>query len=106
MSKKICFMYASSEYIVDGFRSALGLAVENMYAYGVVINNVIPESVMTEYHRENVDWIRDMEGEIYSIPDENVEKYGLAKITLEELGQKLREMDVIVPYGLMRSDKS
>ncbi|MFZ5765963.1 MAG: hypothetical protein ACOY4H_10255 [Thermodesulfobacteriota bacterium] len=106
MSKKVCFMYPSREYILDGVRSALGLAVENMYAYGVVINNEIEEEQMTEYHKENIDWIRDMEGEIYSIPDGNVEKYGLVKITLEELGQKLREMDVIVPYGIMRSDKS
>lgn len=101
---KVCFMYPSNEYSLDGMRSALGLAVENMYAYGVVMNTELEN--VTEYHSENIDWIRDMEGEIYSIPDVNVEKYGLVKMTLEELGQKLREMDVIVPYGIMRSDKS
>lgn len=106
MSKKVCFMYPSSEYILDGVRSALGLAVENMYAYGVVMYNEIDENLMTDYHKENIDWIRDMEGEIFSIPDGNVEKYALVKITLEELGQKLRDMDLIVPYGIMRSDKS
>lgn len=103
MSKKVCFMYPSSEYVLDGIRSALGLAVENMYAYGVVINNELPE--ISEYHKENIDWMRDMEGEVFSIPEGNVEKHGLAKITLEELGQKLREMDVIIPYGIMRSTK-
>lgn len=106
MSKKVCFMYPSSEYILDGVRSALGLAVENMYAYGVVMNNEITDEQMTEYHKENIDWIRDMEGEIFTIPDGNVEKHGLVKMTLEELGQKLREMEYIVPYGIMRSDKS
>ncbi len=97
-------MYPSSEYILDGFRSALGLSVENMYAYGVVMNNDIEE--MSEYHSENIEWMRDMEGEVYSVPDSNVEKHGMPKITIEELGQKLREMDVIIPYGIMRSDKS
>jgi hypothetical protein len=27
-----------------------------------------------------------------------VEKYGFQPITIEDLGQKLREMDVIVPF--------
>jgi len=94
-------MYPSSEYIYDGVRSALGLAVENMYAYGVVMKNEIDE--MSEYNKENIDWIRDMEGEVFTIPEGNVEKHGLAKITIEELGQKLKEMDVIVPYGIMRT---
>ena len=39
-----------------------------------------------------------MEGEVYSIPEGNVEKFGLVKMTLEELGQKLRDMEIIVPY--------
>ena len=96
---KVCFMYPSENYILDGVRSALGLAVENMYAYGVVMNTDIAE--ISEYHSENIDWIRDMEGEIYSIPQSNVEKHGLAKISIEELGQKLRDMDTIVPFGSM-----
>ena len=100
---KVCFMYPSQEYSLDGVRSALGLAVENMYAYGVVMNTVLED--VSEYHAENIDWIRDMEGEIFTIPEENVEKHGLVKMSLEELGQKLREMDVIVPYGIMRSTK-
>lgn len=105
MSKKVCFLYPSSEYIFDGIRSALGLAVENMYAFGVVMNNDLPDD-MSEYHKENIEWMRDMEGEVYTIPESNVEKHGLPKITLEELGQKLREMDLIIPYGIMRSDNS
>ena len=99
MSKKVCFMFPSENYILDGVRSALGLAVENMYAYGVVMTTDIAE--ISEYHSENIDWVRDMEGEVYSIPQSNVDKHGFAKITVEELGQKLRDMDVIVPYGSM-----
>ena len=96
---KVCFMYPSENYILDGVRSALGLAVENMYAYGVVMNTDIAE--VSEYHAENIDWIRDMEGEIFTIPQSNVDKHGLVKMSIEELGQKLRDMDIIVPYGSM-----
>ena len=104
MSKKVCFMFVNGDYTLDGIRSALGLAVENMYAYAVVMNNELPP--LDDYHKENIEWVRDMEGEVYSTVPANVEKHGLAAITLEEVGQKLREMDIIVPYGIMRSDKS
>lgn len=104
MSKKVGFLLVNSDYTLDGTRSALGLAVENMYAYAYVMNNEIGE--MSDYHKENIDWIRDMEGEVYSTVDANVEKHGMVKISLEEIGKQLRECDVIVPFGIMRSDKS
>ncbi|MFU8819217.1 MAG: hypothetical protein ACNA74_05770 [Desulfurivibrio sp.] len=96
MSHKVCFLYKNPDYIVDGMRSALGLAVENNYAFGAVLGKM---EKLDEHNLENLDWIRDMEGEVYSTVPENCETNGLAPITLEELGQKLREMDVIVPYG-------
>jgi hypothetical protein len=80
-------------------RSALGLAVENMYAYCTALDVEVP--AFDDYNRENLEWIRDMEGEVYSNVDANVETNDMAKITLEELGQKMREMDIIVPYGIV-----
>lgn len=96
MSKKVCFIYNNKDYVLDGMRSALGLAVENMYAYAAV-NTEIPE--LDDYNKENLEWIRDMEGEVYSTVQSNCDQNDMAPITIEELGQKLREMDVIVPYG-------
>jgi hypothetical protein len=40
-----------------------------------------------------------MEGEAYTTEQANVDINGLTAVSLEEVGQKLREMDVIVPYG-------
>lgn len=98
MSKKVCFMMRSSNEkdILDGLRSTLGLSVANHFAYGVVMNTQL--APMDDYNKENIDWIRDMEGEAYSTVPANVEINGLTAITLEELGQKLRDMEVIVPY--------
>jgi len=104
MSKKACFLFVNKEYTLDGIRSALGLAVENMYAYGVVMYNELTD--VSEYHKENIEWVRDMEGDVFTTVEANVEKNGLTPITLEEIGEKLRDMDIIVPYGIMRSDKS
>ena len=91
-------MYRHQDYTVDGMRSALGLAVENMYSYGVVMDTEMEK--LDEHNMESLEMLRDMEGEIYSTVPANVEKNELESIDLEELGEKLRDMDIIVPYGL------
>lgn len=96
--KKVCFMYRNKGYAVDGMRSALGLAVENMYSYGVVMDAEMEQ--LDEHDLESLEMLRDMEGDIYSTVPANVEKNGLESIDIEELGEKLRDMDIIVPYGL------
>lgn len=101
MSKKVSFLLVNSMYSLDGIRSALGLAVENMYAYANIMYNEIPE--VSEYHKENIEWLRDMESDVFSTVPSNCEKHGLTPITLEEIGKQLRDMDIIVPYGIMRA---
>jgi hypothetical protein len=96
--KKVCLMFRNKDYAVDGMRSALGLAVENMYAYGVVMDTEIEQ--LDDYAMESIEMLREMEGEIYSTVPANVEKNGFEPITIEELGEKLRDMSIIVPYGL------
>jgi hypothetical protein len=91
-------MYRHKDYALDGIRSALGLAVENMYSYGVVMDTVLP--ALDENQQESIEMLRDMEGEIFSTVPANVETCGLEGVTLEELGEKLREMTVVIPYGL------
>jgi hypothetical protein len=96
--QKACLIYRNKEYAVDGIRSAPGLAVENMYAYGVVMDTEIEK--LDEHNLESIEMLRDMEGEVYSTVQANVEKNAFESMTLEELGEKLREMTIIVPYGL------
>jgi len=96
--KKVCFMYRNKDYAVDGMRSALGLAVENMYAYGVVMDNEMEQ--LDEYAQESIEMLRDMEGDIYSTVPANVEKNGFEPMTIEELGEKLRDMSIVIPYGV------
>jgi len=100
MSKKVCFMLRSSDEkdILDGLRSTLGLSVANHFSYGVVLGAELKP--FDDYNKENVEWVRDMEGEVYSTVQANVDKNELTPITLEELGQKLRDIDIIVPYGV------
>lgn len=96
--KKVCLMYRHEDYALDGIRSALGLAVENMYAYGVVMDKEIDK--LDELNQESIEMLRDMEGDVYSTVPANVEKNGFEAIDINELGEKLREMTHIVPYGI------
>jgi len=96
---KICFMYRSKDCTVDGMRSALGLAVENMYAYGCVLDDVTMDK-LDENQVESIEMLRDMEGEIYATTAANCELNGLEPITIEEIGEKLRDMTHIIPYGI------
>lgn len=96
--KKVCLMYRHEDYALDGIRSALGLAVENMYAYGVVMDTEMAK--LDELNQESIEMLRDMEGDVYSTVPANVEKNGFEAIDIEALGEKLREMTHIVPYGI------
>jgi len=91
-------MYRHQDYAVDGIRSALGLAVENMYAYGVVMDQEIPK--LDELNQESIEMLRDMEGDVFTTEPANVEINGFEPLTIEELGEKLREMTHIIPYGI------
>jgi hypothetical protein len=100
-SLKVYILIANRVYN-DGIRSGLGLAVENHYAYPVIMNGEFPK--MSQYMTENMAWIADMEGEVLScgveaptdLPNDAV----INTLSLEELGEKMREADFIIPYGL------
>jgi hypothetical protein len=69
-----------------------------MYAYGVVMDKEIDK--LDELNQESIEMLRDMEGDVYSTVPANVEKNGFEAISIEELGEKLREMTHIIPYGI------
>lgn len=98
---KVYILIANRTYN-DGIRSALGLAVENHYGFPVVMNGEFPR--MTEYMSENIAWITDMEGEVFSCgasaPDNLPEGVSMTNISLEDLGERMRDADFIIPYGL------
>lgn len=96
--KKAFFIIRNKDYALDGMRSGLGLAVENMYSFTHLLDVEIDK--LDENNMDRLEMLRDMEGEVYSNVPANVENNGIEAMSVEELGEKLREVDVIVPYGI------
>ena len=96
------YILIANRFYNDGIRSSLGLAVENHYGYPVIMNGEFPQ--FSEYMSENIAWIADMEGEVFSCgadaPTDLPEGVEITNIDLQALGERMRDADVIIPYGL------
>ena len=93
--KHVAIVINRMEDLWQGTRSALGLAVGNMYSYLFLLD--VPVEI-TDAIQENLDWLDDMECECYSNLREN-EKHGFSYMSTDKIAKKLKQMDLVIPFG-------
>jgi hypothetical protein len=93
---KVAVLINDAEQQYEGLRSSLGMLLYNTEVQMFVINKEIAN--MDEAYEDNMGFLDEMEGERFSNNTDNVEKYGFTYATIEEMGEMLRQADLVIPF--------
>lgn len=94
--KKVAVLIKDVEQQYEGLRSSLGMLLYETEVRMFVIDHEIGN--MDEAYKDNMEFLDEMEGERFSNNRANVEKYGFKYATIEQIGEMLREADLVVPF--------
>ena len=94
--KRVAVLINQPEQQYEGLRSSLGMLLYNTEVQMFVLNNEIAR--MDEAYEDNMGFLDEMEGERFSNNKTNVEKYGFKYATVEQIGEMLRQADLVIPF--------
>ena len=94
--KKVAVVIKDPDQQYEGLRTSLGLLLEASEVQMFVLHHEIVN--MDEAYSDNMEFLDEMEGERFSNNSANVEKYGFHYITLADVGIKIHEADLVIPF--------
>jgi hypothetical protein len=94
--KKVAVLIKNPDQQYEGLRSSLGMLLYNTQVQMFVLNKEIV--AMDEAYEDNMGFLDEMEGERFSNNQVNVEKYGFNYASTEQIGEMLREADLVIPF--------
>lgn len=93
--KHIGVLVHRGEDLFQGTRTALGLSVGNYYAHLFLLDQAVQ---MTPELQDNFAMLDDMECDYFS-NDRRNEKHRFTYLPTKKLARKLKEMDIVIPFG-------
>ena len=94
--KKVAVLIKNPAQQYEGLRSSLGMLLYNTQVRMFVLNQEIAD--MDEAYEDNMGFLDEMEGERFSNNKVNAEKYGFNYASTEQIGEMLREADLVIPF--------
>ena len=95
MPKKVAVLIKDKNRQYEGFRTSLGLLLENHKVSMCVLDHEID---LTEEYMDYLEYIEEMNGERFSNVEENVKKHSFKKLTTEELAKRLVDFEIVIPF--------
>ena len=84
----------------EGLRSSLGLAAEMIDTHFFLLGHELePKVAEDEEYKDRYEMLVDeLEEEVFSNVKEN-EKHGYKYLSTEEIAKKMKEYDLVIPFG-------
>lgn len=80
----------------EGLRTSLGLLLESTEVSMFVLDHEIAN--MDEAYSDNMAFLDEMEGIRFSNNEANVTQYGFQYATIDEIAEKIKDADVVIPF--------
>ena len=94
--RKVAVLIKNPDQQYEGLRSSLGMLLYNTQVQMFVIDKEIHN--MDEAYEDNMGFLDEMEGERFSNNPANVKKYGFQYASTDQIGEMLREADLVIPF--------
>jgi hypothetical protein len=94
--KKVAILINDIKQQYEGLRLSLGVSLTDIDVQMVVFGHEIAN--MDEAYQDNMEFFDEIGGQRISNNMENAEKYGFAHATIKEIAQRLKGVDLIIPF--------